>query len=252
MDDLLRVLRDSSDRLRRLVAPLTDEQLSAPAYPSEWSIAQVLSHVGSGAVIMQRRLEDGVRGEPTPDEFAPSVWDVWNAKSPRSMADDALAADRTLLDRLGSLTGAERAATFSLGPLELDLAGLVGLRLNEHVLHTWDVEVAGDPSSTLPAEATGLLVDNLGFVARWTARPTGADRVIAVATADPARGFTVALTPERAVLAAADPPGAPDLALPAEAFVRLVYGRLDPDHTPPVSAADAGVLDELRRVFPGP
>jgi hypothetical protein len=29
-----------------------------------------------------------------------------------------------------------------------------------------------------------------------------------------------------------------------------VYGRLDPDHTPPVETADAD-LDELRKVFPG-
>jgi hypothetical protein len=41
----------------------------------------------------------------------------------------------------------------------------------------------------------------------------------------------------------------PDLVLPAEALIRLVYGRLDPEHTPPVGGtAD---LDELRRVFPG-
>jgi hypothetical protein len=33
--------------------------------------------------------------------------------------------------------------------------------------------------------------------------------------------------------------------------VRLVYGRLDPDHTP-VSAQASGVdLDALRRAFPG-
>ena len=42
----------------------------------------------------------------------------------------------------------------------------------------------------------------------------------------------------------------PELALPAEAFVRLVYGRLDPAHTPPVEAARVD-LDELRHVFPG-
>jgi uncharacterized protein (TIGR03083 family) len=252
MDDYLRALRDSSDRLRGLVGPLTDDQLGAPGYPSEWSVAQVLSHIGSGAVIMQRRIEDGIRSEPTPDGFAPSVWDVWNAKSPRAMADDALAADRALNERLAALTDDERAARFSLGPIELDLAGLVGLRLNEHVLHTWDVEVVADPAATLPAGVTGMVVDNLAFVARWTARPTGSDRVVAVRTTDPERGFTVALTPERAVLEAADPPAAPDLTLPAEAFVRLVYGRLDPDHTPPVDAADATTLDELRRVFPGP
>jgi hypothetical protein len=42
-----------------------------------------------------------------------------------------------------------------------------------------------------------------------------------------------------------------DLALPAEAFIRLVYGRLDPDHTP-TFRGDAGALDRLRAVFPGP
>jgi hypothetical protein len=44
-------------------------------------------------------------------------------------------------------------------------------------------------------------------------------------------------------------PGA-DLRLPAEAFIRLVYGRLDSAHTPPVETASTD-LDELRRLFPG-
>ena len=44
--------------------------------------------------------------------------------------------------------------------------------------------------------------------------------------------------------------GLSELTLPAEAFVRLIYGRLDADHTPPVK--NAGVeLDELRPIFPG-
>jgi hypothetical protein len=45
--------------------------------------------------------------------------------------------------------------------------------------------------------------------------------------------------------------GAADLTLFAEAFVRLVYGRLDPVHTPPFDG-DAALLDQLRAVFPGP
>ena len=40
-----------------------------------------------------------------------------------------------------------------------------------------------------------------------------------------------------------------DLELPAEAFVRLAYGRLDEEHTP--AGIDATHLGELRRVFPG-
>jgi len=40
--------------------------------------------------------------------------------------------------------------------------------------------------------------------------------------------------------------------LPAEALVRLVYGRLDPGHTPPVEVTgDAVLLDRARAVFPG-
>jgi hypothetical protein len=38
--------------------------------------------------------------------------------------------------------------------------------------------------------------------------------------------------------------------LPAEAFLRLVYGRLDPDHTPPVDTQDVE-LGTLRSIFPG-
>jgi hypothetical protein len=39
------------------------------------------------------------------------------------------------------------------------------------------------------------------------------------------------------------------LHLPAEALIRLIYGRLDPEHTPPVDGETD--LDALRRVFPG-
>jgi hypothetical protein len=39
--------------------------------------------------------------------------------------------------------------------------------------------------------------------------------------------------------------------LPAEAFLRLVYGRLDPDHTPDFTESGGRGLADLRAVFPG-
>jgi len=42
----------------------------------------------------------------------------------------------------------------------------------------------------------------------------------------------------------------PEVELPAEAFARLVYGRLDGEHTP--AGEHGSALDILRRVFPGP
>jgi hypothetical protein len=75
-------LRSSVERLRDLAAPLTEQQLTGGAYPAEWTVAQVLSHLGSGTVITQRRLEDALAGRNTPEDFPPGVWDAWNAKSP--------------------------------------------------------------------------------------------------------------------------------------------------------------------------
>jgi uncharacterized protein (TIGR03083 family) len=252
MDTRLEGLRFSVARLRTLVGPLEDTQLVAPAYPTEWTIADVLSHIGSGAVIMQRRLDDGLLGQPTPDDFAPAVWGTWNAKSPRSKADHALVADQDLLARIESLTTAERSRfRFAMGPINLDFDGFVGMRLNEHAFHTWDIEVVFDPAAVVPAEAATHLVDNLELVARFTAKPTGSTRIIAVRTIDPRRDFTISFAPDSVTVTTGDSGQQPDLELPAEAFARLIYGRLDPQHTSSVSG-DLNAVDELRRAFPGP
>ena len=251
MDASLSALRTSAERLRATATGLDDAQLVGASYCSEWTIADVLSHLGSGAVIMQRGLEDAQAGTETPDGFAPAVWDEWNAKSPRAKTDDALAADRALVEALEAVSDEEGTAlTFSMGPLTLDFPTFAGLRLNEHVLHTWDVEVALQGAATLAADAVPLVVDNLGMIARFTARPVGEPRTIAIRTTDPSRDVTVTIGAD-GVEYAGSGSGEPDLVLPAEALCRLVYGRLDPDHTPAYTG-DGEALDVLRRVFPGP
>lgn len=251
-DAHLTALRSSVARLHELTAGLTDDQLTGRAYPSEWTIADVLSHLGSGAVITQRRLDDTIAGQETPEDFAPGVWDDWNAKPPLAQRDDALAAGASLLASLDAVTTEQRSAFVSeMGPMTLDFAQFVAMRLNEHALHTWDIEVAGNPTATIPQQAAELIVDNLDLIARFTGKPTGATTTtITVATTDPVRRFTVDLTPEAVTFGPSTNTGQTDLQLPAEAFARLVYGRLDPAHTP---AGDHGpAIDVLRQVFPGP
>jgi uncharacterized protein (TIGR03083 family) len=248
----LQALRGSVERLRHLVANLDDAQLAAPAYPAEWSIADVLSHLGSGAVIMRRRLDDTILGQPGSADFAAGVWQSWNAKSDRAKADDALIADQELLGRIASVTDAERAGFRSeIGPVSVDFDAFVDLRLNEHAFHSWDIAVALDPQAVLAAEAGARVVDNLELVARFTARPTGGIRTIAVRTSGPTRHFTITFGADAVTLTPRDSGRHPDLELPAEAFARLIYGRLDTEHTPSVEG-DLGVLDEIRRAFPGP
>ena len=247
----LAALQDSVAHLRELVQPLSAVQLRASAYPSEWSIADVLSHLGSGGVIMQARLDAGFRGEDLADDFAPRVWDEWNAKTPDAKVADALAVDRALVDRLASFTDDERAKVgISLGPMQFDFDGVVGLRLNEHLLHTWDVEVALHADATLRAAAVPLVVDNLAMIIRFGGKPIGTEHELHVRTTDPARDFTLSLGTDGVTLTpSVDTSHAPDLELPAEALVRLVYGRLDPAHTP--SLQGTADLDALRSAFPG-
>jgi uncharacterized protein (TIGR03083 family) len=247
----VRALASSVRRLRAIVEELSEHDLATGAYPSEWSLADVLSHLGSGAIITQRRLEDTLAGSDTPEDHAPSVWEEWNAKTPAQQRHDALEADAALLARLEEVPLEQReAVTFSMGPMSLSFADFVAMRLNEHAFHTWDIEVVSDASATLPVEAAAIVVDNLELVARFTARPTGATHEVTVTTTDPRRGFVIDLTEEGATLRPSDHHAQADLLLPAEAFARLVYGRLDAAHTPALERDD--LLEDLRKVFPGP
>jgi uncharacterized protein (TIGR03083 family) len=252
MDNPVGALRASVDRLHALASGLDDTQIVAPSYCDDWSIAQVLSHLGSGAVISLRSLQDVIAGTATPDDFNQPVWDEWNAKSPRAQADDALAADEALTQALEAMDEAERARlTFSLGPMSLGFNDMFGLRLNEHVFHTWDIGVMFDDAARLPGDATGLVVDNLSLIARFSGRPDGQDRTIAIRTTDPERDVALVLSADGVELGSGVAGQAPELELPAEALSRLVYGRLDPDHTPAFTG-DAALLETLRAVFPGP
>ena len=252
MDSPLPALRNSVGRLHQLCRGLDDAQLEIQSYDSEWSIVDVLSHLGSAAVIMRRRLEDTLAGVEIPEDVGPAVWDEWNAKSPRAKADDTLVADESVLEALESVSPEDRIRLrFAMGPLSLGFDEFTALRLNEHAFHTWDIEVVFDKGAHLPHDAAAVVVDNLGLIARFTGRPTGDVRDIAVRTTDPARDFAVRLSADAVELGAGAGADEPDLVLPAEAFCRLVYGRLEPDHTPAFTG-DESVLDTLRAVFPGP
>ncbi len=251
-------LRHSHDRLRAAVEPLTLDQLEQRSYASEWSIAQVLSHLGSQSEIFSLFLDAGLTGQDPPgrEEFIP-IWDSWNAKDPQAQASDALHADQATLERFESLdTGQQARLHLELFGMELGAAGLARMRVSEHAIHTWDVVVALDPAATLAPDAVALLIDTLDQLAARSGKPDGKQRKVRVSTTDPDREFiletaeavTVTLTPSDA--GGTPELGVSELRLPAEAFVRLVYGRMDEAHTPPAEIAGVD-LEELRPIFPG-
>ncbi|WP_256790246.1 maleylpyruvate isomerase N-terminal domain-containing protein [Frankia sp. AvcI1] len=244
-------LRRSHERLRALVGSLDAQAVRGPSYDDEWTIAQVLSHLGSGAEIGRLVLDAAVAGQDAPGQDAfVAVWDTWNARTPDAQAADVLPADLALVEAYEALDDTQLAGLrVALGPMSLDAAGVVRLRLSEHAVHTWDVAVMLDPAATVEATAVDLLIDGLGMIAGFAGKPTDPTR-IHVTTTDPDREIALDLG-DAVHLGPWDGAERPArLSLPAEAFVRLVYGRLDPAHTPPL-AADGVDVDLLRVAFPG-
>jgi hypothetical protein len=134
--------------------------------------------------------------------------------------------------------------------MDLDVIGLVKLRLGEHAVHSWDVAVALDSAATVSAEAVGLLIDGLGPLIGRAGRPAASPQTVHVRTTEPDREFVLDTGEPVRLDEASSPNDGPRLTLPSEALLRLVYGRLDPERTPPVDAAGVE-LDDLRKVFPG-
>ncbi|HEX9066989.1 MAG TPA: maleylpyruvate isomerase family mycothiol-dependent enzyme, partial [Streptosporangiaceae bacterium] len=173
-------------------------------------------------------------------------------RSPQAQAADGLAADEKLLTSIESLDPVQRASLrLNLFGMDMDLTGLVGMRLNEHAVHTWDVIVAGDPGATLAADATGLMIDSLGRIVTWAGKPQGTPLAVTVGTTDPDRTFALRADDAVSLQPGQADDGAPELTMPAEALIRLIYGRLDPAHTPPGVLAGDADLDSLRAIFPG-
>ena len=246
-------VRASHDRLVGIVGSLDSDDLRKQSYAKEWSIADVLSHLGSGAEIFELAVNAGLGGEPPGQDDNQRIWDAWNAKSPEEQAADSVAANGSLVSRVESLTpdqlDAFRVAMF--GGMVMDISGVLRLRLGEHAVHTWDVAVAVDPAARVLPEAVDLLANGLPQLMQWVGKKAADPKVIAVTTTSPEGSYTldtggVTLTPVA--------PDAPDasLELTSEALLRLVYGRADESAVASGELRMTNVtLPELHAIFPG-
>ncbi len=250
---MIAALRRSQDHLTALVAGLDGPGLRRRSYSSDWSIAQVLSHLGSQAEIFGLLLEAGLSGgeAPAPDAFPP-IWDAWNARSPEDQARDSIAANEGFVRRLEALDAAELDCLhLSAFGMDLDAAAFLRLRLPEQAIHSWDIAVVLDPAATVAHDAVELLIDGLAPMVGRVGKPTPTPMTLRVTTTDPERGFAlvtdgVRLEPwsERAHDG--------EVILSAEELLRLVYGRLDSAHAASLRLdASPMSLDYLRAVFTG-
>ncbi|HEY2693006.1 MAG TPA: maleylpyruvate isomerase family mycothiol-dependent enzyme [Streptosporangiaceae bacterium] len=249
-------LRNSHNRLASLVSSLTADQRRGPSYCRDWNVAQVLSHLGSGAEISLLMLPAALGEAQASGPQAPQpIWDAWNAKTPDQQVADGLISDEKYVQSLEALSDDELGRiSLEIFGMNLDSVGLIRLRLGEHVPHTWDVAVSLDPAATLSPDAVTLLIDNVPqFLAPRLGRPPEDAFRVRIVTTEPDRDYLLIAGEE---ISMPDWPGDgagadSEARMPAEALLRLAYGRMDPGHTPAEVVADAADLDRLRSLFPG-
>ncbi|MEU4157382.1 maleylpyruvate isomerase family mycothiol-dependent enzyme [Actinoplanes sp. NPDC026670] len=249
-------LRGEQDNLAGLVPALSAEQLTGPSGAAEWTVADVLSHLGSGAEITRAgfRAAIGEADAPGPD-FNQGVWDHWNALSPQDQATGSLAANEALVTGLESVPESDhetlRVRTFLPDPVPF--AAFTALRLSEVAQHTWDVRAGLDPAATVAAGSAEVLAEHLsgslGFLLGFIGKPKEApESAVVEISGTPYRiviDDSVRLTTETL-------PATATFTGSLEAALRLLYGRLSPTHTPAGADVTGNItLDQLRAVFPG-
>jgi uncharacterized protein (TIGR03083 family) len=248
------VMRRSHAEMREWVNGSTPDALETQSGSSEWTVADVLSHLGSAAEIGRNTLVAG-KGD---FDAAPAIWDRWNAMSPAEKASNFVAADGRLVEAYEALNDDELAhkkVDVGFLPAPIDVTFLARMRLSEVALHRWDIAVAFDPEATVPEYLVPVVLPLLPAFTGFFAKSSGQTGRVAITTTSPARHFLLELSDDGVSLAesgAGAVGGATRLTLPGEALLRLTAGRLDPDHTPAgVEAVGDISVDDLRRLFPG-
>ncbi len=134
---LLRSVRSSHDRLAARVATFGRAELESRSYCTDWSIAQVLSHLGSQAEIFALFVDVGLSGAAPPDQSAfPPIWDAWNGKGPEVQARVSVAANQRFVTRMEQLDEPTvRSFRLQIGT-DLWMSGMLRMRLSEHALHS--------------------------------------------------------------------------------------------------------------------
>lgn len=252
-DRTIAALRHTHDHLAEVVSGLGEDDLGRVGGASEWTVATTLSHLGSGQEINAYTVRRAI-GDDTEFPSNDEVWERWNALPPVEQAAAFVTASAAAVEVFEGLTPEQRmGAMVDLGflPQPVPLAVVLGMRVNELVLHGWDVDVAFDPAAQVSEEAAEIItehfVSTMSFLLGFTGKPDGLP---------PTRlafgGWTLVSTDEGIRIAEGVTDPSATFEGPVEAAIRLFAGRLAPEHTPAGTTVSGNVtLEELRAAFPG-
>ncbi len=259
-----RLLDAETARVAGWLRGLPAGALDRPAH-GDWTIRDVVAHLVVVADFYAGNIERGVTGNCEAPPGRPPAGSMRGASAAAGVVAGATAvAAKTADDPIGAFERASARLSARLASLtaeQLDLPGyhpggyvplgrFLFLRLKEVCVHEWDLHAPTDPAARISdvgvAAVLGIIDENIASGSlRWAYRPDPAvttplrvavdlDRPVAWRARFTVTADSVDMAPDAA--AATETPDA-TITGDAEAFVRVVYGRLDAR-----SAQEAGVL----------
>jgi uncharacterized protein (TIGR03083 family) len=236
------------------------EGWTEPSACRDWQVYQVVSHLGSQPEIHAAALRSGLRGAPPmTDEERKAIWAHFDSLQPGQVLAEYRRTNGAYIELVDWLTEAELGQKIPWFLGDTPLAGVLAARLNEQTLHSWDIRSVRDPSATLTADNLPTLLDfnqaALGRLAKPERAPTLHGQTIQLLLHEPDEALVLQVGPHGVTTTPGQAASADlTLELPAEAFLRLIWGRLD---LAQALASGQARLDrpeaaaELQALFPG-
>jgi uncharacterized protein (TIGR03083 family) len=242
---------------------LPDEAWTEQSACSDWQVYQAVSHIGSQPAIHVGMIQAGLRGAPPQtNEDRQAIWGRFDAMAPLEVLPAFKANNDAFVALVDSLSETELGGSMPwIGGRTAPVAEVLASRLNEQVLHVWDVKWARDKGVRLTAAAVpDLLALNLtpfrlGGMAKPAQAPGLVGKTIQFVLSDP-DGAVALKVAEDGVQATPGKVESADLTaeLSSEELVRLVWGRYDVAEgvrSGRLRLSDPSLADALQALFPG-
>jgi uncharacterized protein (TIGR03083 family) len=218
----------------------------APSWCEGWAIKDVSAHMAESNDRFYRIVSAALEGAPVPDFTAAERAERQAAVKGQGSAEivrQLQARGNATFDLLEGASVEALARTVTVPAGRLTLLEVAPQRLNECTLHSWDIRYARDRDTTLDEAAVPFLLDRViaaapRFGGRGAAGASGATYHIQLG--GPSADAVTLAVADGVVTATRGASDRADVTLrmPAEAFIRLVWGRLDL-----VGAIDAGTVE---------
>ena len=124
-------LQPTTRRLATLVERVDDSQLGAPTPCPDYTVGDLLDHIGrlAGAFASAARKEDGTNASPPPPGDRANLGDDWRTRIPPQLA--------TMADAWRDPEAWNGMTVIGGGDTPAEVTGLIGL--DELIVHGWDI-----------------------------------------------------------------------------------------------------------------